>query len=270
MKKIQETSHYQKHGLVVACRNILPDTGHKAVLPYWVIGLTTDGRCEHGEPNGRRFILEKGDFMIIRAGTPQSWRILGKTRWRGIDCVFDPRPHWISWMNWEECVPGFIKLTLHDPKVRREVQKGLLRAYQLGKSGLSDTMDFVYNAIENVILQANRYYQQTHHSRYDPRIDKAIRYLTENLHSPLNLEKVAAHSNLSRAHFACLFKKQVSVGPMAFQNQQRILQARQMLRMSLLSIKQIALELGFNNPKYFSTFFHRITGVTPQLYRMGK
>jgi len=253
--------------LVVSCRKVPPGTKHEGLLPHWVLGLMLAGVAEQGEPDGKRFLLEKGDFLVIRANTPQCWRVIDKTDWRIIDCIFDPRPHWVSWLNWEEIVPGFMKLTLRDAKVRREVRNGLMRAYRLGKSGLPDATDFVYNAIENVILSVNRYYQHGKNSEYDPRVGQAIRYLAENLSSPLSLKEVAAHSNLSRAHLACLFKKQAGIGPIAFQNQQRIMRAKQMLRMSFLSVKQIAIELGFKNPKYFSACFRKVTGVNPRKYR---
>jgi len=254
-------------GLVVSYWKNPPGARHAASLPHWALGLTLDGVCEQGQPDGKRFLIKKGDFGVIRANTPQRWRVLGKTVWRSIGCIFDPRPHWISWLNWEEIAPGFMKLTLNDLKVRREVRNGIFRAYRLGKSGLPDATDFVYNAIENVILSANRYYQLGSHSKYDPRVGRAIQYISENLSVPLSLNAVAIHSNLSRAHLACLFKKQVGIGPIAFQNQQRITRARQMLSMSFLSIKQIAIELGFKTPNYFSACFRKVTGVNPRQYR---
>jgi transcriptional regulator GlxA family with amidase domain len=163
-----------------------------------------------------------------------------------------------------------MKLTLRDLKVRRAIRDGFFRAYRLGKSGLPDATDFVYNVIENVILSANRYYQLSGHSESDPRVGRAIQYISENLSSPLSLNEVASHSNLSRAQLAYLFKKQVGIGPITFQNQQQITRARQMLSMSFLSIKQIAIELGFKNPKYFSACFRKVTGVNPRQYRRNR
>lgn len=254
-------------GLVVSYWKNPPGARHETALLHWVLGLTLNGVCEQGQPDGKRFLMEKGDFSVIRANTPQRWRVLGKMNWHSIGCIFDPRPHWVSWLNWEEVAPGFMKLTLHDLKVRREIRNGFFHAYRLGKSGLPDATDFVYNAIEKVILLATRYYQLSGHSEYDPRVGRAIQYLAENLSFPLSLNEVATRSNLSRAHLAYLFKKQVGIGPIAFQNQQRIMRARQMLQMSFLSIKQIAIELGFKNPKYFSTCFRKVTGGNPQQYR---
>jgi len=46
-----------------------------------------------------------------------------------------------------------------------------------------------------------------------------------------------------------------------------VLEARRYLRFSVLSIKEIAYVLGYEDPAYFSRFFRRQTGMTPQEYR---
>jgi AraC family transcriptional regulator of arabinose operon len=254
-------------GLAVSRRVILSGARQEAILPQWVLGLTLGGTCEQGQPNGKRFIVQKGDVGIIRGNTPQRWRTVGKTAWRSIDCIFNPRPHWISWLNWREAAPGFMKVSLGHSPVYRKVRNSLILAYRLGKSGRPEATDFVYNEIEKVLLLANQYYRQSGSSKYDPRVGKAIDYLTENLSVHVGVNDVASYSGLSRTQLAYLFKQQVGMGPIAFQNEQRITQSKQMLRMSFLSVKQIAFELGFKNPKYFSTCFRRITGVTPRQYR---
>jgi AraC family transcriptional regulator, arabinose operon regulatory protein len=246
---------------------IAPGSRFEGAKAQWVMGLTLAGACDFGQPGGKRFLLKKGDFMLIRPYTPQSWVAIGKTAWRTIYCIFEPRPQWIPWFNWEEILPGFMKRTVQDPKTLREIRDGLMQASRLQRNGLPDGEEFAYNALERVFLLANHYFQFTSHPEYDPRIAKSIRYLANNISAPLSLKEIATHSNLSRAHFAYLFKKQVGVGPLAFQQQQRIVQAKQMLRMSFLSIKQIAFELGFQNPKYFSSCFRKATGTSPRQYR---
>lgn len=257
-----------KMEMLVSRRSIRPGASLESVLPHWVIGLVFDGALEQGPPNGKRFVARKGDFSVIRGHMPQRWLVVGKKACSGIDCIFDPRPHWISWLNMAEIAPGFMIVPLRDSKVRRKVREGLARAYRLGQSGTPEAMDFVYNEIEKVILLVNRYYRQCGVATYDSRVGKAVQYLTENLAVHMGLKEVAAYCGLSRAQLAFLFKEQVGIGPIAFQNEQRIARAKQMLRMSFLSVKQIALELGFKNPKYFSSCFRRISGIGPRQYRM--
>ena len=46
-----------------------------------------------------------------------------------------------------------------------------------------------------------------------------------------------------------------------------IIAAKRMLRYSTLSIKEISLELGYDDPSYFSKFFKRYTGLLPADFR---
>jgi AraC family transcriptional regulator, transcriptional activator of pobA len=43
--------------------------------------------------------------------------------------------------------------------------------------------------------------------------------------------------------------------------------AKGLLTQTNLSVKQIALELGFDNPEYFNVFFKKLTGETPNQFR---
>jgi AraC-like DNA-binding protein len=84
------------------------------------------------------------------------------------------------------------------------------------------------------------------------------------------LKEAAAATNMSRAHLAYLFKKQVGLSPIAFQKQVRITRTKQMLSMPLLPIKEIAVVLGFKNPDHFSSCFRKVVGVSPRQYRMNR
>ena len=48
-----------------------------------------------------------------------------------------------------------------------------------------------------------------------------------------------------------------------------LLQARRELAYTALSVKQVALELGFSDAAYFTRFFRRATGCTPSAWRLA-
>ena len=51
--------------------------------------------------------------------------------------------------------------------------------------------------------------------------------------------------------------------------QKVVLNARRELRYSAKSVKEIAFELGFDDPLYFSSFFKKCTGMSPSEFRAG-
>ena len=60
--------------------------------------------------------------------------------------------------------------------------------------------------------------------------------------------------------------------PIEFIRVIRLKRAAQMLRESQQNVSEIAYQLGFNNPKYFSKYFKDEFGVLPSVYqeREGK
>jgi len=55
--------------------------------------------------------------------------------------------------------------------------------------------------------------------------------------------------------------------PYQYIQETRIKQSKFLIMNSTKTLKEIAYEVGFNNPDYFSTAFRRITGVSPMEFR---
>ena len=73
---------------------------------------------------------------------------------------------------------------------------------------------------------------------------------------------------MSRVH---LYKKLLQITgktPIEFIRTIRLKRAAQLLRESQLYVSEIAYEVGFNNPKYFSKYFKDEFGVLPSAYQL--
>ncbi len=80
-------------------------------------------------------------------------------------------------------------------------------------------------------------------------------------------EDVAEALFMSYSRFRKLFKQQTGVSPAHYIQRVKIGKSKEMLSDSSQSIKEIALDIGFENKDYFSTVFKRITGCTPSHWR---
>ena len=104
-------------------------------------------------------------------------------------------------------------------------------------------------------------------------IDDAIKYVEKNIaRSDLSVEELSHELGMSRAH---LYKKLLQITgktPIEFIRVIRLKRAAQLLRESQQNVSEIAYQLGFNNPKYFSKYFKDEFGVLPSVYqeREGK
>ena len=55
--------------------------------------------------------------------------------------------------------------------------------------------------------------------------------------------------------------------PLAYQTRLRIERAKDLLRNTSLRVSEIAAQIGYQNPMYFSSTFKKHTGMTPLEYR---
>jgi len=71
----------------------------------------------------------------------------------------------------------------------------------------------------------------------------------------------------SRFHFARLFKKTTGVSPWNYALQLKIDKAKELLLSTGRSVKEVAGEVGFDDPNYFCRIFRKKTGVPPSRFR---
>lgn len=99
-------------------------------------------------------------------------------------------------------------------------------------------------------------------------IADAIRYVEKNLsRSDLSVEELSRELGMSRAH---LYKKVLQITgktPIEFIRVIRLKRAAQLLRESQQNVSEIAYQVGFNNPKYFSRYFKEEFSMLPSVYQ---
>ncbi len=99
-------------------------------------------------------------------------------------------------------------------------------------------------------------------------IGQAKEYIDSHYMEPdLSLYEVASQVNLSSSHFSMVFSQGTCQTFKEYLTTTRINKAREMLRSSSLSSNDIAYQVGFNDPHYFSYVFKKNTGVSPTEFR---
>ena len=95
----------------------------------------------------------------------------------------------------------------------------------------------------------------------------ALYFMSDHFHEQVNLEQCAAMVNLSLGRFAHLFTKQVGLSPYRFILSLRIDEAKDLLVNSSMSVNDVARQIGFSDPCYFSRIFRKYAGCSPKEYR---
>lgn len=91
-------------------------------------------------------------------------------------------------------------------------------------------------------------------------------FIEQNLHEPVSLDTLAAVANVSRFHFARVFRESTGVSAMVYLEQVRIARAQALIRTGRLPLAQIASQVGFVDQSYFTKRFRLATGMTPAAY----
>ena len=105
-------------------------------------------------------------------------------------------------------------------------------------------------------------------TRYSRVIRQAKAYIGEHFKNPdLTLHDVADYVALSNNHFCTVFSQETGVTFTEYITNVRIEKAMELLRDSALRTSDVAFQVGYNDPHYFSYLFKKTVGVTPRDYR---
>ncbi|KRE49022.1 response regulator transcription factor [Paenibacillus sp. Soil522] len=98
-------------------------------------------------------------------------------------------------------------------------------------------------------------------------ITKAIEYIKLHYRDDLTLQEVADTIHVSKSYFSNLFKKQSGQNFIDYLIDLRLHEAKRMLVQNEYKIYEVAEKSGFNDVKYFSKLFKKMTQMTPVEYR---
>lgn len=109
----------------------------------------------------------------------------------------------------------------------------------------------------------------TNTHQYDPRVKKAIRFITDNYADAITISTVADVVELNSVYFGALFKKETNVTFRDYLTIVRLNQAEDMLRTGKWNVTEVARNCGFTDVFYFSRLFKKHRGVPPSTYSAG-
>ncbi len=183
-------------------------------------------------------------------------------------------PTFISQIAYESVNPDKVEFLLELKRADRLLhQLGLALRADLEVDSIGDGFyaDSLATAFSAHLLK--HYATRKHIFRsYDDGLPKdklkvAIEYINAHLGKKILLTDIAAKLHISQYHFCRMFKQSTGMSPHRYLMQQRVEQAKQLLRKPEGTVTHIALKCGFNNPSHFAKYFRRDTRVSPTQFR---
>ena len=92
-------------------------------------------------------------------------------------------------------------------------------------------------------------------------------FIQQNMDRRITLSMLAQNVNMSENYISRLFKAETGNNIITYINQLKMEHARLLLEDKNLSVRDIALALGFDEPSYFNKLFIRFFGLSPTGYR---
>lgn len=225
------------------------------VIEYIVSGV------EHLEVDGKKYTLEKGDICILEPSIPHSYRS---------DFSNPAEKKWINFVS-EPFNMIYEKIGLKGRVVYKNtkleaffdvilsIAETSLRSEEICYDIATNLFNFIF-ALAKITYKSEEKYVSKLASLVKDELDK-------NIYTNANLDDILKDIFYSKKQVTREFKKYYNDTPYNYLINIKISMAKRLLRTSTLSVKEIALKLGFENQHYFSNAFKKKTALSPSQYR---
>lgn len=101
-------------------------------------------------------------------------------------------------------------------------------------------------------------------------IERSIKYMEENYDKKLSLNDISEYMAMSKNYFCYIFKKETGKNLWTYLTEIRMDKAKKLIDNTNLKTYEIAYQLGYENPNYFSKIFKKTFNMTPSEYKKRK
>ncbi|PWT97137.1 MAG: AraC family transcriptional regulator [Bacteroidetes bacterium] len=136
----------------------------------------------------------------------------------------------------------------------------------------SNSQLFLESQLSSLLVILSRAYQRISSSNFgiellDSTVLKFRSHLNKHWKKSLSVSEYANMLHISPGHLNFLIKKYTGKKPIDWIVEKKLVEAKRQLLHTENSAKEIAFDLGFEDPGYFNRFFKRYTHTTPLEFR---
>jgi AraC-like DNA-binding protein len=243
-------------------------THRKKGLPENIIFYCVDG---HGwyKLGDKQYEVNPNEFFMLPENVEHAYGSAEKDPWTiyWVHIGGEQLPYFNSMLSVQEHFkPAYIK---NSEEIFSHFSK-MYKTLELGYS--TDNLVFANMCLTHFLslfIYNSRHSEAQTSDKMDV-VDRAILYMQEHIKENMSLNELSRMFNYSSSRFASLFKQKTGYAPIDYFIQMKMQKACQQLDFSDRSVKEIAINLGFDDPYYFSRRFSKIIGMSPTNYRSVK
>lgn len=121
--------------------------------------------------------------------------------------------------------------------------------------------------LEQIVTQTTEKIQKNRMQKQQGTLGKVKEYVEQHYAEDLTLDFLAKKFFMNACYLSQLFKKELGCNFVDFLTGIRITAAKKLILDPELKVYEVGCRTGYNNPRYFSQLFERLTGYTPSEYR---
>jgi AraC family transcriptional regulator of arabinose operon len=225
---------------------------------------TLSGSGRVGGADGE-LITGVGDAVLLPPNVPHDYgTAIGASHWDLAFAHFRPRTDWMPLLEWPQR-HGSIGFISTSGEIHSRVARALHKGTRMQADPFERSELFAVNALEEALLWLDS--QNPLRTRLDERVLSVVEYVRDHIAEQLSAQRLAAVAHLSPSRLSRLFTLQLGVTPQQYVERERMLLAQQLLGLTNRPVGEIARQLGWDDPFYFSKRFHRFSGLSPSDYR---
>ncbi len=130
-----------------------------------------------------------------------------------------------------------------------------------------ETLDEINAWLKDISIMVIDRIAEKNSSKSESNVDRIKEYIDNNLSKDISLNDLADHVNLTPAYVSKIFKETLGKNYIDYLNGSRIDRAKQLLKDTRMTVKEIGFKVGFNNVQTFFRTFKRYEGITPGQFR---
>lgn len=269
------TGHIGRHplgvGLHVKCIGWYPKAlGHGIQRPdgldEFIVIVCTQGKG-WAEIDRRRLAVAAGQVLYIPSNKPHAYGSDDDDPWsiHWVHCAGTSAASYASLLQAREYV---LSIPSADA---REIARMFRQMYRLASTGLTERTALLVSHILRHVLgllffqTGQRPVSGSSAIAHD--MIKSVEYMRANVTRSLTLRELSRQAGLSPTRFSALFREQTGSSPVDHHIRLRMQAACHCLDTTALSVKEVAVRFGYDDPYYFSSIFQKILGCSPLAYR---
>ena len=240
-----------------------PEKGR--VINEYQLLYIAEGRGTLTTASAGKYSISEGDIFLI---FPGEWH------------TYSPNPE----TGWKEYWIGFKGINIDS-----RVSAGFFSKHSpIYRVGYNDTLISLFKEAIQVAMKQEKHFQQLlagivnymlglafsidsnkklKNSMNLELVNRARAFMQENIETNIEMPEIADHLIISYSSFRHIFKQYTGIAPSQYYLNLKIQRAKDMLKSSSASIKEISYILHFDTPEYFTKLFKKKTGLTPSQFR---